>query len=181
MKTKYLLFITVVIAVIAFIFWPAKYKIINNSGWNVNADSFMNTGDYYFMCKPNNGYLIKKEKPKLNISNKKIDTDNIIDSNRQEKAELFIENNPLWFDMVEYKSTNLMDTGILSSDLYTLKVSELEYLMVIDRKYRKKPTVKVLYLSFEDEKERLEREELLTYDKLVMLAQQRCREQGIDG
>ncbi|MUK49254.1 hypothetical protein [Aliivibrio fischeri] len=181
MKTKYLLFIIVLMTVVVFIFWPAKYKTINHSGWDINADSFMNTGEYYFMCKPQNGYLIKKKKPKLDVSNKEINTDNIINVEVRKRINRFIKKNPSWYDMVEYKSTRLMDTDVLSSDIYTVNLSKKEYLLIKDYKYKKfsnkKKSISVIWL---EENKDNRKEEFLTYDKLVMLAQQRCREQGID-
>lgn len=168
MKVRYFAMIFAAPFVAAY-FAPSDYEtklsIIGDA--TVNADSFMETGDYYFMCKPNDGYLIKKQKPTLSLDGKKIE----IYAKGEERKQL---ESILKGDLsnMEYKKTTLRDLWALMADVYSKKVDG-KYLMIIDFRYGYNHKISASFVKHQSE------ELTKSYSELVELAKSRCAALGL--
>ncbi|UKA27207.1 hypothetical protein IHC93_19990 [Photobacterium damselae subsp. damselae] len=169
MKVRYFALIFAAPFVAAY-FAPSDYetKLSTIGGATINADSFMETGDYYFMCQPVDGFLIKKQKPILNLKGKRITTD-------AKGNERKLLNSILKSDLsnMEYKLTDLRDLWTLSADVY-YGVIDQKQLMIMDFKYDKNPELYVSFVNFNSDDELTK-----SYSELVKLAKSRCAAIGL--
>ncbi|KJG55133.1 hypothetical protein UA38_21215 [Photobacterium kishitanii] len=173
MKKRY---IFLVIFTLFFIWIMIPHKYVTKLEWDspINADKLMKTGDYYFMCKENFGYLIKKDKPTISIKGKDVEIYSSVDNGRKKIISDYISDGN-WLDGFEYKGTELKDTGRLSYDLYTKKLDKEYSLLILDRIYNGKNNVTVI-LAESNIHEEYEK----TYSELISLAKERCKKIGID-
>ncbi|WP_318488371.1 hypothetical protein [Photobacterium leiognathi] len=173
MKKRY---IFLVIFTLFFIWIMIPHKYVTKLEWDspINADKLMKTGDYYFMCKENFGYLIKKDKPTISIKGKSFKIFSSIYKNNEKIISNYI-NNENWLDGFEYKKTVLSDTNRLSYDLYTKKFNKQYSLIILDRIYRGKNDITILLAE-----SKIHEEYQKTYSELISLAKERCKKIGID-
>lgn len=173
MKKRYI-FLVIFFPFFIWIMIPHKY--ITRLEWDspINADKLMRTGDYYFMCKENFGYLIKKDKPTISIKSKSFKISSSIYKDNEKIISNYI-NNENWFDGFEYKKTVLSDTNRLSYDLYTKKFNKQYSLIILDRIYRGKNDITILLAE-----SKIHEEYEKTYSELISLAKERCKKIGID-
>ncbi len=181
MKYKLLIIGIAVITAILYLS-PAKYETVGTTFGKVkiNADKLMKSGDYYFMCIPIQGYLIKKQKPELNIENKTIELKAIFDEGKAIINE-HIDNNMSWYQDFEYRQTFLMDTNRMSSDLYVKDLGS-KFLVAISHRDSislLSPIEKAKYIGVKKE-DYGPVEYILPYDDLVQLAKKRCKALGIE-
>ncbi len=168
MKVRYFAMIFAAPFVAAY-FAPSDYEteLSTAGGAKINADSFMETGDYYFMCKPVDGYLIKKQKPTLSLKEKKIE----MYAKGEERKQL---DSILTGDLsnMEYKLTDLRNTGSLMADVYSKKVDG-KYLMILDFRYGYNHKISASFVKHQSE------ELTKSYSELVELAKSRCAALGL--
>lgn len=172
MKKKVLIAFSV--AVLAYAFYPAKYKT-ERIGGVVNLDLYMITGDYYFSCAPFDGYLIKKNTPALSLVNKTLATP-------RDGTPRYLEEDKALYLKAKYKLTNVADR-VLSEfgdpvlDLYTIDLDNGNHLVVSDWIYNRDK--RVTYFEMPDSRFR-ERDFSRSHSELVKLAAERCRKMGIE-
>lgn len=169
MKVRYFALIFAAPFVAAY-FAPSDYetKLGHLGDATVNADSFMETGDYYFMCKPNDGYLIKKQKTTLSLEGKKIEM--YAKGEERKQLESILKGD---LSNMEYKKTTLRDFWALMADVY-YGVIDQKQLMIIDYKYDNNPEIFVSFVNFNSDDELTK-----SYSELVKLAKSRCAAIGL--
>lgn len=166
MKVRYFAMIFAAPFVAAY-FAPSDYetKLGHLGDATVNADSFMETGDYYFMCKPNDGYLIKKQKPILNVKGKKITT--YAKGEERKQLESILKGD---LSNMEYKLTDLKDLWTLGADVY-YGIINRKPLVIVDH-----GNDRGIFVSLVKHRN----EELTkSYSELVELAKSRCAALGL--
>jgi hypothetical protein len=172
MKRKVLIAIFVVL--LAYAFYPAKYKT-EVIGGIVNLDLYMITGDYYFSCAPYDGYLIKKNIPALSLAGKTIDAP-------EDGTPNYLENDKQLYLKAKYKLTRVADRvvsefGDPKLDLYTIDLDNGNHLVVHDWTYYNNK--EVTYSEMPDSRFR-DRDFSRSHSELVKLAAERCREMGVE-
>ena len=173
MKKKLLIAFSV--AVLAYVFYPAKYKT-EVIGGVVNLDLYMISGDYYFSCAPYDGYLIKKNIPALSLAGKTIDAP-------KDGTPNYLENDKKLYLKAKYKLTSVADRvlsefGEPKFDLYTIELDNGNHLVVFDWAYVYN-NKDVTYFEMPNSSFR-ERDFSRSHSELVKLAAERCREMGVE-
>ncbi len=187
MKLKLLISIIAVVITVQFLL-PAKYEtvVIHSGNWKINADRLMRSSDYYFMCIPIQGYLIKKQQPKFDITDKEIHIPAVFHHN-QSFIQGYINNNPDWYKGFEYRKTTLNDTNDMGPDLFVKDLGN-KFLVAFEYPPRGRSKGQIdLPLTVEKDKYIGVKKEdygiaeyILPYDDLVQLAKNRCKTLGIE-